>query len=232
MASDLSYIRNIGICAHIDAGKTPVSERILYYTGKTYKIGEVHEGTAKMDFLEEEQERGITIQSAATTCPWTRNGDEYIINLIDTPGHVDFTIEVERSLRVLDGAVAMFDGKEGVEAQSETVWRQADRYKVPRICFINKMDKIGASFQFSYDTIKSRLGANGIPVQMPIGLGHEHKGIIDLLTMKAFYFEGDKGETVIEKDIPADLLEDAKKWRHIMIEKASELDDHTMEKYL
>jgi len=232
MGSDLSHIRNIGICAHIDAGKTTVSERILYYTGKNYKIGEVHEGTATMDFLQDEQERGITIQSAATTCPWQRHNRDYKINLIDTPGHVDFTIEVERSLRVLDGAVAVFDGKEGVEAQSETVWRQADRYKVPRICFINKMDKIGASFQFSYDTIKTRLGANGIPVQMPIGHGHEHKGIIDLLTMKAFYFEGDKGETVIEKDIPDDLLDEAKKWRHIMIEKASELDDHLMEKYL
>ncbi len=213
MATDLSYIRNIGICAHIDAGKTTVSERILYYTGKTYKIGEVHEGTATMDFLQDEQERGITIQSAATTCPWTRNGIDYTLNLIDTPGHVDFTIEVERSLRVLDGAVAVFDGKEGVEAQSETVWRQADRYGVPRLCFINKMDKIGANFDFSYETIKTRLGANGIPVQMPIGLGHEHKGIIDLLTMKAFYFEGDKGETVIEKAIPDDLLDEAKKWQ-------------------
>src|SRR5437762_2715038 len=147
MATDLSNIRNIGICAHIDAGKTTVTERILYYTGKNYKIGEVHEGTATMDFLQEEQERGITIQSAATTCPWTKDGREYKLNLIDTPGHVDFTIEVERSLRVLDGAVAVFDGKEGVEAQSETVWRQADRYKVPRLCFVNKMDKIGASFR-------------------------------------------------------------------------------------
>ncbi len=146
-----------------------MSERILFYTGKNYKIGEVHEGTATMDFLQEEQERGITIQSAATTCPWTRHGDEYKLNLIDTPGHVDFTIEVERSLRVLDGAVAVFDGKEGVEAQSETVWRQADRYKVPRLCFVNKCDKVGASFDFSFGTIKSRLGANGIPIQYPIG---------------------------------------------------------------
>jgi elongation factor G len=155
MGTDLSNIRNIGICAHIDAGKTTVSERILYYTGKNYKIGEVHEGTATMDFLQDEQERGITIQSAATTCPWTPRRHDYKINLIDTPGHVDFTIEVERSLRVLDGAVAVFDGKEGVEAQSETVWRQADRYRVPRICFINKMDKLGASFDFSFGTIKS-----------------------------------------------------------------------------
>ena len=232
MATDLTKIRNIGICAHIDAGKTTVSERILYYTGKNYKIGEVHEGTATMDFLQDEQERGITIQSAATTCPWTHKGVDYKINLIDTPGHVDFTIEVERSLRVLDGACAVFDGKEGVEAQSETVWRQADRYKVPRMCFINKMDKIGANFDFSFETIKTRLGANGLPIQCPIGTGHEHKGIIDLMTMKAFYFEGDKGETVIEKDIPDDLKDYAAKWRHIMIEKAAELDDTLMGKYL
>ena len=158
MATDLSNIRNIGICAHIDAGKTTVTERILYYTGKNYKLGEVHEGTATMDFLQEEQERGITIQSAATTCPWTKDGVEYKINLIDTPGHVDFTIEVERSLRVLDGAVAVFDGKEGVEAQSETVWRQAERYQVPRMCMINKMDKLGANFEYSFETIKKRHG--------------------------------------------------------------------------
>jgi elongation factor G len=232
MPTDLSHIRNIGICAHIDAGKTTVSERILYYTGKNYKIGEVHEGTATMDFLQDEQERGITIQSAATTCPWTRHGRDYKINLIDTPGHVDFTIEVERSLRVLDGAVAVFDGKEGVEAQSETVWRQADRYRVPRLCFVNKMDKIGASFEFSFGTIKSRLGANGIAIQCPIGHGHEFLGIIDLVKMRAHYFEGEKGETMVEKDIPADELERAKKWRHDMIEKVSELDDHLMEMYL
>jgi elongation factor G len=232
MPTDLSHIRNFGICAHIDAGKTTVSERILYYTGKNYKIGEVHEGTATMDFLQEEQERGITIQSAATTCPWTHKGKEFKLNLIDTPGHVDFTIEVERSLRVLDGAVAVFDGKEGVEAQSETVWRQADRYKVPRLCFVNKMDKIGASFEFSFGTIKSRLGANGIPIQVPIGLGHEHKGIVDLMTMRAYFFEGEKGEKVIERDVPEDMLEDTKKWRHIMVEKIAELDDALMDKYL
>jgi elongation factor G len=232
MATDLSYIRNFGICAHIDAGKTTVSERILYYTGKNYKIGEVHEGTATMDFLQEEQERGITIQSAATTCPWTFNGKEYKCNLIDTPGHVDFTIEVERSLRVLDGAVAVFDGKEGVEAQSETVWRQADRYRVPRMCFINKMDKIGASFDFSYGTIKSRLGANGIPIQYPIGLGHDHKGVIDLMTMRAYFFEGEKGETVREADVPADMLENVQSWRAIMVEKIAELDDALMDKFL
>jgi len=232
MPADLSHIRNFGICAHIDAGKTTVSERILFYTGKNYKIGEVHEGTATMDFLQEEQERGITIQSAATTCPWEKGGREYKLNLIDTPGHVDFTIEVERSLRVLDGAVAVFDGKEGVEAQSETVWRQADRYKVPRMCFVNKMDKIGASFEFSFGTIKSRLGANGIAIQIPIGLGHDHKGVIDLMTMKAYFFEGDKGDTVREVDVPDDMKEYAQEWRHKMVEKIAELDDHLMDKYL
>ena len=207
---DLSHIRNIGICAHIDAGKTTVTERILLYTGKSHKLGEVHEGTATMDFLSEEQDRGITIQSAATTCPWTRFGREYEINLIDTPGHVDFTIEVERSMRVLDGAVAVFDGKEGVEAQSETVWRQADRYRVPRLCYINKMDKIGADWQFSFNSIKERLGANPIAMQIPIGHGHELKGIVDLVLMKAFYFEGDSGEKVTEAEIPDDHLELAK----------------------
>src|SRR5438270_5225661 len=181
MARDLSKIRNIGIAAHIDAGKTTVSERVLYYTGKIHKMGEVHEGTAVMDFDEEEQKRGITINSAATTCPWDRNGDRYTINLIDTPGHVDFTAEVERSLRVLDGAVAVFDGKEGVEAQSETVWRQADRYKVPRLCFVNKMDKLGGDFEFSFRTIRQRLGANGIAIQYPIGQGNQFQGIIDLV---------------------------------------------------
>ncbi|HHN77263.1 MAG TPA: GTP-binding protein, partial [Phycisphaerales bacterium] len=233
MATDLSHIRNIGICAHIDAGKTTVTERILYYTGKNYKLGEVHEGTATMDFLQEEQERGITIQSAATTCPWTHKGKEYKVNLIDTPGHVDFTIEVERSLRVLDGAVAVFDGKEGVEAQSETVWRQAERYHVPRMCFINKMDKLGADFEFSYNSIIKRLGANPIAVQYPIGHGNDLKGIIDLLTMKAYFFEQeDLGATVIEKDIPEEMVEKAEEWRHILIEKAVELDDDLMERYL
>ncbi len=232
LPSDLPHIRNFGICAHIDAGKTTVSERILYYTGKNYKIGEVHEGTATMDFLEEEQQRGITIQSAATTCPWQRHGEDYKLNLIDTPGHVDFTIEVERSLRVLDGAVAVFDGKEGVEAQSETVWRQADRYKVPRMCFVNKMDKIGASFEFSFKTIKTRLGANGIAIQFPIGSGHDFKGLVDLMTMRAYFFEGEKGEIVTEKDIPADMKDTIEQWRHDMIEKIAELDDDLMMKYL
>jgi len=233
MATDLFNIRNIGICAHIDAGKTTVTERILFYTGKNYKLGEVHEGTATMDFLQEEQERGITIQSAATTCPWTRNGRDYKINLIDTPGHVDFTIEVERSLRVLDGAVAVFDGKEGVEAQSETVWRQADRYKVPRLCFINKMDKLGADFEFSFFSIIKRLGANPIAVQYPIGNGNELEGLIDLLAMKAYIFDqSDLGATVIEKEIPEAYADKAAEWRHRLIESAVELDDALMERYL
>jgi len=232
MASDLSHIRNIGICAHIDAGKTTVTERMLYYTGRSYKVGEVHEGTATMDFLQEEQQRGITIQSAATTCPWEHKGREYKINLIDTPGHVDFTIEVERSLRVLDGAVAVFDGKEGVEAQSETVWRQADRYRVPRLCFINKMDKLGADFDFSFQTIVKRLGANPIAVQYPIGHGNDFKGLVDLLTRKAYFFEGDYGKTVVEKDIPEEMADKVEEWRHALIEKAVELDEELMERYL
>jgi len=233
MATDLSHTRNIGICAHIDAGKTTVTERILFYTGKNYKMGEVHEGTATMDFLQEEQERGITIQSAATTCPWVRNGETYKINLIDTPGHVDFTIEVERSLRVLDGAVAVFDGKEGVEAQSETVWRQADRYKVPRICFINKMDKLGADFEFSFNSIRERLGATPIAVQYPIGHGNELEGIIDLLGMRAYYFDADeKGAVITEKEIPEFLREKAAQWHHTLVEAAVELDDSLLEKYL
>ena len=231
--SDLSTLRNIGIAAHIDAGKTTVTERILFYTGKNYKMGEVHEGTATMDFLQEEQERGITIQSAATTCPWEFEGVAYKINLIDTPGHVDFTIEVERSLRVLDGAVAVFDGKEGVEAQSETVWRQAERYNVPRICFINKMDKMGADFEFSFNSIKERLGANPIAVQYPIGKADTFEGIIDLIKMKAYYFDASElGAKVEERDIPAELQDTAEMWRHELIEKAAECDDNLMEKYL
>lgn len=233
MATDLSNIRNIGICAHIDAGKTTVTERILYYTGKNYKLGEVHEGTATMDFLQEEQERGITIQSAATTCPWTKDGKDYKINLIDTPGHVDFTIEVERSLRVLDGAVAVFDGKEGVEAQSETVWRQAERYKVPRMCMINKMDKLGANFEYSFDTIKKRLGANPIAMQLPLGEGDDLRGIIDLLGMKAYEFDVEsQGAIVTEIDIPEEFQEKAQQWRHDLIESAVALDDDLMEQYL
>ncbi|HEX7008968.1 MAG TPA: elongation factor G [Phycisphaeraceae bacterium] len=229
----LERTRNFGICAHIDAGKTTVTERVLYYTGKTYKMGETHEGTATMDFLQDEQERGITIQSAATTCPWQRNGVDYVLNLIDTPGHVDFTIEVERSMRVLDGAVVVFDGKEGVEAQSETVWRQADRYKVPRICFVNKMDKLGADFVFSFNTIRDRLGANAVAVQLPIGAGGEFEGIIDLLSMRAYYFSTEElGAKVEERDIPASMTEQAKQWRHELVEKAAELDDALTEKFI
>ena len=189
--------------------------------------------TATMDFLQEEQERGITIQSAATTCLWAQDGIDYVLNLIDTPGHVDFTIEVERSLRVLDGAVAVFDGKEGVEAQSETVWRQADRYNVPRICFINKMDKLGADFQFSFNSISERLGANAVAVQIPIGHGNDFQGIIDLLVMKAYYFSAEElGAKVEERDIPEDLVAEAEKWRHTLVEKAAELDDSLTEKFL
>ncbi len=233
MESDLRKVRNIGICAHIDAGKTTVTERVLYYTGKSYKIGEVHEGTATMDFLEEEQERGITIQSAATTCPWEFNGDTYTINLIDTPGHVDFTIEVERSMRVLDGAVAVFDGKEGVEAQSETVWRQADRYNVPRLCLINKMDKVGADFEFSFGTIRERLGANAVAVQLPIGAGDSFEGIIDLIEMQAYYFDSSElGAVVEQRDIPDDMKEMAELWRHDIVERIAELDDELTELYL
>ncbi len=229
----LPKTRNFGICAHIDAGKTTVTERILYYTGKTYKMGEVHDGTATMDFLEEEQQRGITIQSAATTCPWTRAGIEYTLNLIDTPGHVDFTIEVERSMRVLDGAVIVFDGKEGVEAQSETVWRQADNYDVPRICMINKMDKLGADFFYSFNTIHERLGANPVAVQLPIGAGDELKGLIDLLAMKAYYFSAEElGATVEERDIPENMIAEAKKWRRNLVERAAELDEVLTEKFI
>ena len=236
MARDITKIRNIGIAAHIDAGKTTVSERVLYYTGKIHRMGEVHEGTATMDFLEEEQERGITIQSAATTCLWDRFGERYTVNLIDTPGHVDFTAEVERSMRVLDGAVAVFDGKEGVEAQSETIWRQASKYKVPCICFINKMDKLGADFDFSFKSIRERLGAPAVAVQIPIGQSDTFQGIIDLVRGIAIYYnvadERDKGETHTEKPIP-----DAEKarfdhWRHDLIEKVAETDDRLTDKYL
>jgi elongation factor G len=237
MPRDLTKIRNIGIAAHIDAGKTTASERILYYTGKIHKMGEVHEGTATMDFDPEEQKRGITINSAATTCPWIRGGETYTINLIDTPGHVDFTAEVERSLRVLDGAVAVFDGKEGVEAQSETVWRQATKYNVPRICFINKMDKLGADFYFSFNSILERLGAPAVPVQIPIGQSNTFKGMIDLIKGVAYYYdvangEKDKGKTIIEKPVPEEEKENFEKWRHYMIEKVAEHDDVLMEKYL
>ncbi|MEI8359391.1 MAG: elongation factor G [Deltaproteobacteria bacterium] len=233
MPIDLNKVRNIGICAHIDAGKTTVTERILFYTGKIHRMGEVHEGTATMDSLEEEQKRGITIQSAATTCPWECEGIEYKVNLIDTPGHVDFTIEVERSLRVLDGAVAVFDGKEGVEAQSETVWRQADRYGVPRLCLINKMDKLGGDFAFSFGSLKARLGANAIAIQVPIGGGASVKGIVDLMRMKAMYWNpAEQGNEIKETEIPEDFLETAQKWRTQMVENIADLDDSLTEKFL
>jgi len=233
MAIDLSKVRNIGICAHIDAGKTTVTERILFYTGKIHRMGEVHKGTATMDSLQEEQERGITIQSAATTCPWKFADDEYKVNLIDTPGHVDFTIEVERSLRVLDGAVAVFDGKEGVEAQSETVWRQAERYNVPRLCLINKMDKMGGDFEFSFNSIRARLGANAIAIQLPIGNGPDFRGIIDLMTMRAMYWSAeDDGVTIKVTDIPEDWLALAQAWREQMVERVAELDEALTEKFI
>jgi len=240
MARDypLEKIRDIGIVAHIDAGKTTFSERVLFYTGVSHKIGEVHEGQAIMDWMEQEQERGITITSAATTCFWTptyQNGDkkfEHRINIIDTPGHVDFTVEVERSLRVLDGAVVVFDGVAGVEPQSETVWRQADKYKVPRICFANKLDRTGASFDKCFKTITERLTTNAVRAQLPIGLEENHKGVVDLLKMKAFFFEGEHGEKMVEQDIPADMLEDAKKYHNELIEKIVEKDEKMMEEYL
>ncbi len=233
MTLDLSKLRNIGICAHIDAGKTTVTERILFYTGRNYKMGEVHEGTATMDFLEEEQQRGITIQSAATTCPWEYDGQTYTINLIDTPGHVDFTIEVERSLRVLDGMVAVFDAKEGVEPQSETVWRQADKYNVPRICFVNKIDKIGADFDFSFNSIRDRLGANPIAIQIPIRSGDKFEGIVDLVEMQAYYFDASElGAVVEQRPIPERMRELAERWHHRLVEKAAELDDALTDQYL
>jgi len=221
-------LRNIGIIAHIDAGKTTTTERILFYAGITHKIGEVHEGEAVMDWMEQERERGITITSAATTCYWR----DHQINIIDTPGHVDFTVEVERSLRVLDGGVVVFDGKEGVEPQSETVWRQADKYNVPRICFINKIDKEGANFEQAIESIWNRLTPNAVAVQIPIGERMEFKGVADLFKMKAYYFEGDRGEKVIEKEIPEEFKEKADKWREKMIERISESDDKLIEKYL
>jgi len=229
MSSNLKKLRNIGIMAHIDAGKTTVTERILYYTGKTYKMGEVHDGTAVMDFMEEEQKRGITITSAATKCPWK----DFEINLIDTPGHIDFTAEVERSLRVLDGAVAVFDGSEGVQAQSETVWRQGQKYGLPCICFINKMDKIGADFEMSVDSIRDKLLANPVPLQLPIGAGDSFAGVIDLIRMQAvFYKTEEMGATFEETQIPSDLLQDAEQRRNEMIELAAEYDEELMDTYV
>ena len=225
--SDLTKLRNIGIFAHIDAGKTTTTERILFYTGVNHKIGETHEGESTMDWMEQEKERGITITSAATTCQWK----DIRINIIDTPGHVDFTIEVERALRILDGGIAVFDGSQGVEPQSETVWRQAERYNVPRIAFVNKMDKTGADFFMSLTSIHKRLSPNAVAIQYPMGAEADFQGVIDLVEMKAFEFEGDMGEKVIEKEIPAEHLEAAKEWRAKMIEKISENDDALMEKF-
>jgi elongation factor G len=230
---DLKKFRNIGIMAHIDAGKTTTTERVLYYTGVSHKIGEVHEGTATMDWMEQEQERGITITSAATTCFWKRSGTEYRINIIDTPGHVDFTMEVERSLRVLDGAVAVFDGVAGVEPQSETVWRQADKYGVPRICFINKLDRAGASFDRSFQSIIDRLGANPVAIQIPIGLEDQFKGVVDLIAMKALIWKDEtKGAEFEVTEIPADLKEAAEAARHKILEAVADIEEDLMMKYL
>ena len=228
-AIDLAKVRNIGIMAHIDAGKTTTTERILFYTGINYKIGEVHEGAATMDWMEQEQERGITITSAATTCFWNNNQ----INIIDTPGHVDFTVEVERSLRVLDGAVAVFDGKEGVEPQSETVWRQADKYDVPRICFVNKMDKLGADFYFTVDTIIKRLGARPLVIQLPIGAESTFEGVVDLVEMRALVWRGEVelGAKYEIEEIPADMKAKADEYRNQLLEVVAETDDALMEKF-
>ncbi|PKW26293.1 elongation factor G [Phycicoccus duodecadis] len=232
--TDLKKVRNIGIMAHIDAGKTTATERILFYTGVNRKMGETHDGASTTDWMEQEKERGITITSAAVTSFW--EGSQ--INIIDTPGHVDFTVEVERSLRVLDGAVAVFDGKEGVEPQSETVWRQADKYNVPRICFVNKMDKLGADFYFTVDTIKDRLGAEALVLQLPIGAENDFIGVVDLVYMRALVWPGDaKGDVTLGakyeiQEIPADLLEKAKEYRHHLVERVAEADDALMEKYL
>ena len=228
----LKDIRKIGIMAHIDAGKTTVTERILFYTGKIHKMGDTHEGAAQMDWMEQEQERGITITSAATTCFWPRNGRNHRINIIDTPGHVDFTVEVERSLRVLDGAVALFDAKSGVEPQSETVWRQADKYHVPRMCFINKMDATGADFLMSVDTIRDKLKANAVPVQLPIGAEHKFVGIIDLIDMRAEVYHDDLGKEITDEDIPADLKDQAEEMRANLLEHLSEVDDELAMAYL
>jgi elongation factor G len=232
--TDLTKVRNFGIMAHIDAGKTTTTERILFYTGITHKIGEVHDGAATMDWMAQEQERGITITSAATTCFW--NGIQ--LNIIDTPGHVDFTVEVERNLRVLDGAVAVFDGKEGVEPQSETVWRQADKYDVPRICFVNKMDKLGADFYYTVDTIIKRLGAKPLVIQLPIGFENTFEGVVDLVEMRALTWRGDsKGDVELGakyaiEEIPADLVEKANEYRAILIETVAEADDALLERFL
>ena len=231
----LERTRNIGIMAHIDAGKTTTTERILFYTGKSYKIGEVHDGAATMDWMVQEQERGITITSAATTAHWTDtvNGVEHRVQIIDTPGHVDFTVEVERSLRVLDGAVAVFDGVAGVEPQTETVWRQADKYHVPRMCFINKMDRTGADFFGALASIKDRLNAKVAVIQLPIGAEAEYAGIVDLVTMKAWVWDGEElGAAWTVTDIPENLVEQADEYRQELIDVLSESDETVMEKFI
>ncbi len=226
---NLEKYRNIGIMAHIDAGKTTTTERILYYTGKSHKIGEVHDGAATMDWMEQEQERGITITSAATTCFWKNHR----INIIDTPGHVDFTIEVERSLKVLDGAVCVFDGVAGVEPQSETVWRQADKYKVPRVCFVNKLDRTGADFSMCVDMIKDRLGAKPLVMQIPVGIETSLKGVVDLIKMKAVLWKDEKlGAEFEYVEIPQDLKDQAEKYRKELVETAVEQDEKLMGDYL
>ena len=229
---DLSLYRNIGIIAHIDAGKTTTTERILFYTGKKHKVGEVHHGEAEMDWMEQEQERGITIQSAATTCFWTVGDTLHRVNIIDTPGHVDFTAEVERSLRVLDGGVVVFDGKEGVEPQSTKVWFQAEKYKVPRLCFINKLDSIGGNFEKSLESIQKELNKNAVAIQYPVGKEKEFNGIIDLVTMKAHVYKDDMGEEMKVENIPQEFIEVAKKFRERLVEKLADLNDEVAEKFL
>src|SRR5690349_13874478 len=232
--NDLSKFRNIGIMAHIDAGKTTTTERILYYTGITHKIGEVHEGTATMDWMEQEQERGITITSAATTCFWDRNNTEYRINIIDTPGHVDFTMEVERSLRVLDGAIAILDAVSGVEPQTETVWRQADKYQVPRIVYVNKMDRVGADYFRCLTMLRERLGAHPVPIQIPIGREEHFRGMVNLIDEVAYMWpdDGNLGQNFETVEVPADLRDQVKEYREKMVEGLAEVDDSLMEKYL
>ncbi|MDP3435100.1 MAG: GTP-binding protein, partial [Bacteroidota bacterium] len=233
MAKDLRYTRNIGIMAHIDAGKTTTSERILFYTGITHRIGEVHDGAATMDWMEQEQERGITITSAATTTFWTYEDIEHKINIIDTPGHVDFTVEVERSLRVLDGAVALFCAVGGVEAQSETVWRQAEKYGVPRIGFVNKMDRSGADFYNVLSEVREKLGANPIPITIPIGAEEKFEGMVDLIEMKAIRWKDDAtlGTTYYMEEIPADMVDISNEYRAKLVESVAEFDDELLEKF-
>ncbi|MCY4158728.1 MAG: GTP-binding protein, partial [Bacteroidetes bacterium] len=231
--SKLRRMRNIGIMAHIDAGKTTTTERILFYTGRLHRMGEVHDGGATMDWMEQEKERGITITSAATTCFWKKNDQQFRINIIDTPGHVDFTVEVERSLRILDGAVALFCAVGGVEPQSETVWRQANKYRVPRIAFVNKMDRTGADFTNALNSMKERLKANPVPVQIPIGAGAMFRGVIDLITNKAIiWHDKTQGATWDVIDIPKDLRKEARHWRILLLESVAEHNDNLLMKYL